>query len=326
MQSARSISSRFSTEEAKALWAGMAAHSLQPLENIASAGIGLVLTAAAHASGWPMPKGGSKSLATALLDHFLKLGGKVETNFYVKSFSQLPSAKVYLFDVTPRQLLEIAGQKFSRVYQWQLNRYRYGMGVFKIDWALDDVVPFKSEECQDAGTVHIGNTFEEIALSEHLAWNGKHAESPFVLFAQQSVFDKTRAPEGKHVAWAYCHVPNGSNENMTERIENQVERFAPGFRERILARHTFDTKKLETHNPNYVGGDINAGAIDIGQLFTRPALRLSPYRTSARGIYICSASTPPGGGVHGMCGYHAADRALRDEFGTRALNLSLVPR
>jgi phytoene dehydrogenase-like protein len=321
LQSAKSIASRFKTEEAKGLWAGMAAHSLQPLDNLVSAGIGLVLTAAGHMSGWPIPKGGSQNIALALLSHFKALGGKVQTDFYVKSFSRLPSAKVYLFDITPRQLLEIAGHKFSSIYQWQLKRYRYGMGVFKIDWALDDVVPFRSEECRSAGTVHLGNTFAEIQLSEELAWKGSHAEKPFVLLAQQSVFDKTRAPEGKHTAWAYCHVPNGSTEDMTQRIETQIERFAPGFRERILARHAFDTRKLQEYNPNYIGGDINAGAIDVTQLFTRPALRASPYRTSARGIYICSASTPPGGGVHGMCGYHAAARALRDEFGLKAHDL-----
>jgi phytoene dehydrogenase-like protein len=274
--------------------------------------------AAAHKSGWPIPKGGSQSIANGLVSCFQSLGGKVQTDFYVKSFSQLPSAKVYLFDITPKQLLEIAGHKFSSLYEWQLKRYRYGMGVFKIDWAMDDVIPFISEECRGAGTVHIGNTFADIQVSEELAWKGKHAAKPFVLLAQQSVFDKSRAPEGKHTAWAYCHVPNGSTENMTQRIEDQIERYAPGFRERILSRHVFDTRSLEQYNPNYIGGDINAGAIDVGQLFTRPALRLSPYRTSARGIYICSASTPPGGGVHGMCGYYAADRALRDEFRTKA--------
>lgn len=323
LRSAKSIADHFVTQQGRGLWAGMAAHSLQPLTNLASAGIGLVLSAAAHNSGWPLPKGGSEAIAHALRSYFEYLGGKVETGFYVQSFSQLPSARAYLFDVTPKQLLEIAGHKFSSIYQWQLKRYRYGMGVFKVDWALDGPVPFTSEVCREAGTVHLGNTFEEIELSERMAWDGEHAEKPFVLLAQQSVFDPTRAPKGKHTAWAYCHVPNGSTMDMTSRIENQIERFAPGFSDRIIARHTYNTKELEAYNPNYVGGDINAGAIDIGQLFTRPALRLSPYRTSARGIYICSASTPPGGGVHGMCGYHAADRALRDEFGTKAFPLDV---
>ena len=193
-------------------------------------------------------------------------------------------------------------------------RYRYGMGVFKIDWALDGPAPFLSEACRLAGTIHLGNTYEEIADAEKMTWNGKHPEKPFVLFAQQSLFDPSRAPEGKQAAWAYCHVPHGSTLDMTARIEQQVERFAPGFRDRILARHTFNSVEMESYNPNYVGGDIGGGVNDIGQIFTRPALRLSPYRTSARGIYICSSSTPPGGGVHGMCGVRAADRALKDIF------------
>ena len=314
IRSAKSVAREFKTEQAKALWAGMAAHALQPLTNIASASIGFVLLAAGHQYGWPIPIGGSQEIATALESYFRSLGGKVLTNSFITHLAQLPSAKAYLFDVTPKQLLEIAGHRFSSIYRWQLNRYRYGMGVFKIDWALDDIIPFSSEECRRAGTVHIGNTFADIERSEADAWNGHHAEKPFVLLAQQSTFDQTRAPKGKHTGWAYCHVPNGSTNDMTNIIEAQVERFAPGFRERILARHVFDTRKLEAYNPNYIGGDINAGAIDVTQLFTRPALRLSPYKTSARGIYICSASTPPGGGVHGMSGYHAARRALRDEF------------
>jgi len=188
------------------------------------------------------------------------------------------------------------------------------MGVFKIDWALDAPIPFKADECRHAGTVHIGNTFKEIADGEQEIWEGKHAEKPFTLLAQPSIFDRTRAPENKHIAWAYCHVPQGSRKDMTTIIENQVERFAPGFKETILARHTMDTTQMEAYNPNYIGGDINGGAMNIGQLFTRPALRLSPYKTSAKGIYICSSSTPPGGGVHGMCGYHAAKKALKDVF------------
>jgi phytoene dehydrogenase-like protein len=222
-----------------------------------------------------------------------------------------------LFDVSPKQLLGIAGHRFSALYIRQLQKYRYGMGVFKIDWALDSPIPFTSPECGLAGTVHIGNTYDEIVWSEKQSWNGKHAEKPFILLAQQSLFDRSRAPEDKHTAWAYCHVPNGSTTDMTAAIESQVERFAPGFRDRILARHTMNTQAMEEYNPNYVGGDINGGAITIGQLFTRPALRLSPYRTSAKGLYICSASTPPGGGVHGMCGFHAAKTALKDIFNIR---------
>lgn len=321
IQSAHRVSKRFSTEKAKGLWAGMAAHSLQPLTNIASAAIGFVLLAAGHLRGWPIPKRGSQQIANALASYFKTLGGKIETNFYVSSLKLLPSSRVVLLDVTPKQLLQIAGHKFSSVYKWQLNRYRYGMGVYKIDWALDDVIPFTAEQCKSAGTVHLGNTYEEIENSEQLTWKGKHPEKPFVLVAQQSLFDTSRAPLGKHTAWAYCHVPNGSTQDMTESIEKQIERFAPGFRERILSKHVLNSNQLEKYNPNYIGGDINGGVIDIGQLFTRPALRLSPYRTSAKGIYICSASTPPGGGVHGMCGYNAASRALKDIFNLKAVSL-----
>jgi phytoene dehydrogenase-like protein len=274
----------------------------------------LVLMAAGHLFGWPIPKGGSQTIAKALASYFNSLGGKIETNFNVQSLSQLPSSNALLFDVTPRQLLQIAGQDFSSLYKWQLNRYRYGMGVFKIDWALDGPVPFTALACRQAGTIHLGNTLEEIVASEQLTSEGNHPDKPFVLFAQPGVFDASRVPEGKHTAWAYCHVPNGSEVDMSERIENQVERFAPGFKERILGKHTMNSAQMESYNPNYIGGDINGGIMDIGQLFTRPALRLSPYRTSAKGIYICSSSTPPGGGVHGMCGYHAAKKALKDIF------------
>jgi phytoene dehydrogenase-like protein len=216
--------------------------------------------------------------------------------------------------VTPRQLLTIAGHKFSAIYRRQLDRYRYGMGVFKIDWALDAPIPFTNKNCLQAGTLHLGGTLEEIAHAEAQTWKGNFFEKPFVLLSQQSLFDTTRAPEGKHTAWAYCHVPNGSGADRTAAIEDQVERFAPGFKERILARHVMDPAEMEAYNPNYIGGDINGGMMDLRQLFTRPALRASPYGTSAKGIYICSSSTPPGGGVHGMCGYHAAQRALKDEF------------
>lgn len=314
LQPATLLAKRFSTEAAKGLLAGAAAHSILPLSRLSTSAIGLVLMAAAHGKGWAIPKGGSQQVANALAAYFLSLGGKIETGFYVKSLQQLPSSKAILFDVTPRQLLQIAGHRFSSLYKWQLERYRYGMGVFKIDWALDAPIPFTATACQQAGTIHIGNTLQEIAAAEQQTWNGKHPEKPFVLLAQQSRFDSSRAPEGKQVAWAYCHVPNGSTTDRTTAIEQQVERFAPGFRERILARHTFNTEQMQEYNPNYIGGDINGGVIDIGQLFTRPALRYSPYRTSAKGLYICSSSTPPGGGVHGMCGYHAAQRALSDVF------------
>ena len=308
------LAKRFKTRKAQGLWAGMAAHSIQPLTNLTTSAIGLVLMTAAHLKGWPIPVGGSKEIANALSSYFISLGGKIETGRYIKSLAELPSAKIVLFDVTPKQLLQIAGHRFSSIYKWQLERYRYGMGVFKIDWALDGPIPFTAAEARKAGTVHIGNTLEEIQLSEQLSWEGKHADKPFVLLAQQSLFDDTRAPEGKHTAWAYCHVPHGSTKDMTAIIEQQIERFAPGFRDLILARHTMNTAQVEEYNPNYIGGDINGGVIDLGQIFTRPALRSSPYRTSAKGLYVCSSSTPPGGGVHGMCGYHAAKTALKDHF------------
>jgi phytoene dehydrogenase-like protein len=308
------IAKFFSTPEAKALWAGMAAHSVLPLHYVATSAIGIVLMAIAHLKGWPIPRGGSQSIADALASYFRSIGGKIETSLYVRSLDQLPSSHVVLFDVTPKQLLEIAGHKFSFIYRHQLNRYTYGMGIFKMDWALNAPIPFTAAECRDAGFIHIGNTIEEIAHSEKLIWKGQHQEKPFVLLAQQSLFDNSRAPQGNHTAWAYCHVPKGSTVDMTDAIEKQIERFAPGFRDTILAKSVMNTRQMEDHNPNYVGGDIGGGAITVNQLFTRPALRFSPYRTSAKGLYICSSSTPPGGGVHGMCGYHAAKRALKDIF------------
>ena len=315
LQPATWISKRFRTSVAKGLWAGMAAHSILPLNKLTTSAIGLVLLAAGHSRGWPIPKGGSQQIANALASYFTSLGGKIETSFNVESLAQLPSSKAVLFDITPRQLLKIAGHRFSSIYKWQLEKYRYGMGVFKVDWVIEGEVPFTSPNCRQAGTLHLGNTFEEITAAQQTTWNGRSPEKPFVLLAQQSLFDSTRSPtKDKNVVWGYCHVPNGSTKDMTEAIERQVERFAPGFRERILAKHTFNTLQLEEHNPNYVGGDINGGVIDLAQLYTRPALRWSPYRTSAKGLYICSSSTPPGSGVHGMCGYHAAKRALKDIF------------
>jgi phytoene dehydrogenase-like protein len=314
LTSATHLAKRFKTEKAKGLLAGMAAHSMQPLSNLTTSAAALVLMTNGHLKGWPIPKGGSNRIANALASYFTSIGGKIETNTYVKSLEQLPSSHAMLFDVSPKQLLQIAGHQFSSLYRWQLERYRYGMGVFKVDWALDGLIPFKAEECKKAGTIHIGNTMAEITRSEQQTWDGQHPEKPFVLLAQQSVFDPSRAPEGKHTGWAYCHVTNGSKVDMTNVIENQIERFAPGFKDLILAKHTMSPAQMEEYNPNYIGGDINGGVIDIGQLFTRPALRWSPYKTSAKGIYICSASTPPGGGVHGMCGYHAAQKVLKDIF------------
>lgn len=317
VQSARAVAKRFRTPKAQGLWAGMAAHSMLPLNKSTTAAVALVLMALGHVGNWPIPKGGAQQIAHALASYFVSLGGKIETGFYVRQLQQLPSAQAVLFDVTPRQLLQIAGHRFSWLYQKQLERYRYGMGVFKLDWALAGPIPFTATECRQAGTVHLGNSLEEIAYGEQQVWKGKPAQRPFVLLAQQSLFDASRAPEGKHTAWAYCHVPGGSAADMTEAIEKQVERFAPGFRERILARHSMNSLQMEAYNPNYIGGDINGGAMDITQLFTRPALRFSPYTTSAKGLYICSSATPPGGGVHGMCGYHAASKALLEVFGRR---------
>ncbi|KAA3439969.1 phytoene desaturase family protein [Rufibacter hautae] len=322
LTSATFLANKFKTQEARGLWAGMAAHSIQPLSNLTTSAIGLVLMAVGHLQGWPVPRGGSQQIANALVSYFVSLGGKIETGNYVTSLKQLPSHKALLLDVTPKQLLDIAGEKLSPFYRGQLQRYRYGMGVFKIDWALDGPIPFTAPECRQAGTIHLGNTLEEIAASERESASGKHPEKPFVLLAQQSLFDSSRAPEGKHTAWAYCHVPNGSTIDMTQAIEGQVERFAPGFKDLILKRHTMNTAQMQAHNPNYIGGDINGGIIDMGQLYTRPVVTLSPYQTSAKGIYICSSSTPPGGGVHGMCGFHAARRALKDVFQLSAPKLS----
>lgn len=325
LQPATLLTSRFRTREARGLFAGMAAHSIQPLSNLTTSAIGLVLLVAAHRQGWPLPRGGSQRIADALAAHFVALGGQIQTGTYVRSLAELPSARAVLFDITPAQLLRIAGHSLSAVYQWQLRRYRYGMGVFKVDWALDAPIPFTAPECRQSATVHLGNTLEEIAHSEKAAARGAYPDKPFVLLAQQSLFDPTRAPAGQHTAWAYCHVPNGSTVDMTTAIEQQVERFAPGFRERIIGRHTFNTREMEAYNPNYVGGDINGGLLDVTQLFTRPALRASPYRTSKPGLYLCSSATPPGGGVHGMCGYHAASRALRDVFGLQPPPLYQAP-
>ena len=309
----------FRDTAAQGLFAGLAAHSLLPLENAATAAFGLVLGILAHRVGWPILQGGAQRLADALADYLRSLGGEIITGRPVDSLADLPPARLYLFDVTPRQLLHIAGESLSPAYRHALQAYRYGPGVFKIDWALDGPIPWQAAECAQAGTLHLGGTLAEIAASERAAWRGEHTEQPLVLLGQPSLFDASRAPEGKHTAWAYCHVPHASAQDMTRQIEEQVERFAPGFRRRILARHTRCAMEMEGYNPNYIGGDINGGVQDLRQLFTRPTLRLDPYSTSHPQIFLCSSSTPPGGGVHGMCGYHAARSALRrlskKEFG-----------
>jgi phytoene dehydrogenase-like protein len=311
VRSARGLAEgAFEGERARALFAGLAAHSILPLERPVSAAFGLVLGPVAHAVGWPMARGGSQQIADALAAHLRSLGGEIVTGTCVESLDQLPSAQSILLDVTPRQLLQIAGDRLPARYRRALGRYRYGPGVFKLDWALDGPIPWKAPACSRAGTVHLGGTLPEIAASERAVWRGQPAEQPYVIVVQQTLFDATRAPEGKHTGWAYCHVPNGSTIDMTERIEAQLERFAPGFRERILARSVMSPTALERHDPNYIGGDINGGVQDLGQLFTRPVARLNPYTTPVRGLYLCSSSTPPGGGVHGMCGYYAAQAAL----------------
>jgi phytoene dehydrogenase-like protein len=300
----------FRDQRARAVFAGMAGHSMMALDQMLTAGFGIVLTASAHAVGWPMARGGSQKIADALAAYLRSLGGEIVTGVCVDSLNQLPPARAVLFDVTPRQLLRIVGDRFPAGYRRALERYRYGPGVFKLDWALDGPIPWMAKDCLRAASVHIGGTLKEIAYSEHTVWQGQHPEKPYIILAQQTLFDSSRAPEGKHTAWAYCHVPNGSTFDMTERIEAQIERFAPGFRDRILARSVMPPAAMEQHNPNYVGGDINGGVQDIWQFYTRPTFRLVPYSTPVKGLYICSSSTPPGGGVHGMCGYFAARAAL----------------
>jgi phytoene dehydrogenase-like protein len=304
------IESSFHGEPARAILAGISAHSMLPLEQPPSAAAGLFLATLAHVFGWPLARGGSQQIVDALAAHLRSLGGEIITGFEVKSLDALPPARVILCDVTPRQLLRIAGDRLPRGYQRQLRHYRYGPGVFKIDLALEGPIPWKAQECLRAGTVHVGGTLSEIAAAERAVSQGEHPEKPFVLLAQQSLFDPTRAPEGMHTVWAYCHVPNGSTFDMTERIEAQIERFAPGFRDRILARSTMNSLEVERYDPNYVGGDIGGGLQDLRQFFTRPTIRPVPYSTPAKDLFICSSSTPPGGGVHGMCGYFAAQAAL----------------
>jgi phytoene dehydrogenase-like protein len=280
-----------------------------PLERRPSAGFGLALLVLGHVVGWPFPRGGSQTLANALAAKLTELGGEVRVSSPV---DELPNVDIVVADVVPRELLRLAGNRLPDRYARRLRSYRYGPGAFKLDWALDGPIPWTADDCRRAGTVHVGGTLDEISHSEWGAWRGRAVERPFVLLAQTSLFDPTRAPAGKQTAWAYCHVPNGSAEDMTERIEAQVERFAPGFRDLVLARHAMGPAELEAKNRNLVGGDLNGGAMDLGQLFFRPVRRLVPYRTPLRGVYICSAATPPGGGVHGMCGYSAARVALTD--------------
>lgn len=300
----------FKGSRARGMFAGMAAHSMLQLKEPGTAGFGFVLGLTGHGVGWPFARGGSQRIADALALYLRTLGGEIETGQRVESVERMPPSGARIFDVTPRQLVSIAGDHLPAGYRSSLARYRYGPGVFKLDLALDGPVPWQARECTRAGTVHLGGTLEEIEESERSVWRGEHPARPFVLVSQASLFDTTRAPEGKHTLWAYCHVPSGSSFDMTGRIEAQIERFAPGFGKRIIARHAMAPAQVEQHNANYIGGDINGGLQDLAQFYTRPVPRLDPYSTPNKGIYICSSSTPPGGGVHGMCGYFAARSAL----------------
>jgi phytoene dehydrogenase-like protein len=306
------IHDRFEGRFARALFAGLGAHSILPLDKPSSAAFGMVLGTLGHAVGWPLACGGSQVIADAMAARLRTMGGEIVTGFRVSSLEQLPPHKVLLLDVTPKQILEIAGESLPASYRRQLSKYRYGPGVFKMDWALSEPIPWKAKECLQAATVHIGGEMEAIAEAEGTVWKSEAPERPFIILAQPSLFDNTRVPDGKQLAWAYCHMPNSCTIDMTERIEAQIERFAPGFRQVILGRSRLDPLQMQAYNENYVGGDINGGVQDLGQLFTRPTLSLTPYRTPVKGIYLCSSSTPPGGGVHGMCGYHAALTALID--------------
>jgi phytoene dehydrogenase-like protein len=304
----------FSGVRARALFAGLAAHSVLPLDAPLTASFALMFAVLTHVANWPFPRGGTQRIADALATRLRSLGGTIVTDRRVRSLDELEPARAYLCDVTPRQLDEMAGRRLSDGYRARLRSFRYGPGVFKLDYAMDGPIPWRANECLRAGTVHVGGTLEEITESEAQVARGTPAERPFILVGQQSLFDESRAPSGKHTVWAYCHVPNGSTFDMTERMEAQIERFAPGFRERVLARSVMGPAEVQSHNANYIGGDIGGGANTLFQFMTRPFFRLDPYATSARDIYLCSSSTPPGGGVHGMCGYHAARSALRGAF------------
>lgn len=316
MRSARGLAqSAFRGDAAQALFAGNAAHSVLPLESFFTAAVGLVLGAVGHAHGWPVVKGGTANLTRAMCRYFEALGGELICGWPVQDIDELPQAKAYLFDTGPHQLAKIASARLPDGYRKTLQRYRYGPAVFKLDLALSEAIPWTHEACRRAGTVHTGGTLNELCRSERDCWQNRHSESPFVLVGQQSVADPTRAPQGKHTCWAYCHVPNGSTQDMTEAILSQIERFAPGFRDTILATHRMDSTAFAAHNANNIGGDVIGGVMDLRQMFTRPAARWNPHSTPAGNIFLCSSSTPPGGGVHGMCGQHAARLALRKVFG-----------
>lgn len=316
LRSARRLAlGRFEGEPARALFAGCAAHGVQPLEHALTAAFGLTFAVTAHLQAWPVAKGGSRSIASALVKVCRAQGVVFELGRHVRSLRELPPAEVVLFDLAPRQVDQIAGESLPDSFRHELVSYRMGPGFFKLDWALDGPIPWRDRRCALASTLHVGGSFDEIAASERAMWAGEHSERPFVLLTQQSHFDDTRAPQGKHTGYAYCHVPSGSTRDMTEPVEAQIERFAPGFRQRILARHRLFPADFEAINPSHLGGAGTGGVADLRQLFTRPSLRLDPYSTPHPRLFLCSHSTPPGGGVHGMCGYHAARSALRSRFG-----------
>lgn len=304
----------FKHEKSRIFFYGSAAHSTLPLTSVASASFGLVLTTTAHKYNWPFPKGGAGKFTEALLSYYRSIGGDLHLDKMIENVQDLPNAYAYLFDLTPKQLLRIKGTNFNSIYRKRMGSYRYGAGVFKMDWALSEPIPFTSDKCRKAATIHLGYSQKEIENSEKEINKKNITDKPYVLVAQHTTFDSTRAPEGKHTAWAYCHVPNGNTADFTEAIENQIERAAPGFKDTILARSTMNTQQLQQFDPNLVGGDINGGKQDIFQLFNRPITKLDPYSTPDPRVYICSSSTPPGGGVHGMCGFHAANSVLKDHF------------
>lgn len=301
----------FKTQEARALFAGNAAHGVTPLTKPLTTAVGLMLQLCAHAVGWPVAEGGSQSIADTLVRILKSHGGEIRCGTKVGSLGDLPPARAYLFDVSPRDLEAICGAALPDSYRRRLVRYRHGPGVFKVDYALNAPIPWSDPACRAAGTVHVGGTLEEVALAEKSAWDSILSDKPFVLVSQPSCADLTRAPRDKHVAWAYCHVPPGSTSNRLEAINSQIARFAPGFRDCVLATHTMNCAEMEAYNPNYVGGDVIGGVTDWRQLFTRPVARWNPYTTPNPDIFLCSASTPPGGGVHGMCGYWAAEAVMK---------------
>jgi phytoene dehydrogenase-like protein len=307
---------RFTSERARALLAGMTGHSMLPLTKAATAGVAIALAAMGHVGGWPFPEGGAQRLADALVAYFRSLGGRITTGVRVRDLGELPSARAVLLDVSAKEVLKIAGDRLRPMYRQVLRQFRYGPGAFKVDWALSSPVPWKSKEVARAATYHVGGTMEELARSEREAWFGRTSEKPFIIAAQHSLFDKSRAPEGKHTLWGYCHVPNGSTVDMVDRMERQIERFAPGFRDCVLARSVLPPKALEAHDSNIVGGDIAGGAQDLWQIVLRPGLRY--WTTPLEDVFLCSASTPPGAGVHGMCGWFAARLALKRRFGVES--------